>query len=80
MTTKPDVTRGRDSIDRAGNDAAAIAGLEEEDVADAGAGASRGVPGIDPATGEVSGAGSGTGGGNPGEDYDDDHTTGSNQR
>lgn len=35
-------------------------------------GGSRGVPHIDPVTGEVSGTGSGAGGGNAGEDYDDD--------
>ncbi len=68
----------RDNIDRAANDAAAREDLREPDeVRDTG-GASRGPPGIDPVTGEVTGAGSGAGGGNPGEDYDDDHTAGSN--
>lgn len=41
-------------------------------------GGSRGRAAIDPVTGEVQGGGSGAGGGNPGEDYDDDHTAGSN--
>lgn len=73
----------RNAIDRQANDEAArkALGLKVDgasDGAESGNGASRGVAGVDPRTGEVFGAGSGTGGGNPGEDYDDDHTAGSN--
>lgn len=71
----------RDNIDRAGNDAAArdLLGTNAPDEASVSPGhATRGVAGVDPLTGEVVGAGSGTGGGNPGEDFDDDHTAGSN--
>lgn len=65
-------------IDRVGNDAAARDGLDLDKGPDRPRRASRGLAGVDPATGEVSGAGSGTGGSNPGEDFDDDHTAGSN--
>ncbi len=76
MTTRE--IRMRDNIDRTANDAAARENLREPGEARNAAEASRGPPGIDPVTGEVTGAGSGAGGGNPGEDYDDDHTAGSN--
>ena len=62
-------------IDAAGNDAAALALLRPNPAAQAG---NEILPGIDPATGEVSRSGSGTGGGNAGEDHDNDHTAGSN--
>lgn len=67
----------RDNIDRAGNDAAVREALLP-DPATTPVGGSRGPAGIDPVTGEVSGAGSGAGGGNAGEDFDGDHTAGSN--
>lgn len=62
-------------IDGTANDAAARALLMPGAIGRSGAAI---LPGIDPATGEVSGSGSGTGGGNAGEDHDDDHTAGSN--
>ncbi len=69
-------------IDRQGNDEAVRDALGADGANPVGTnrvgGGSRGVAGIDPDTGEVSGGGSGTGGSNPGEDYDDDHTAGSN--
>lgn len=70
----------RDNIDRVGNDAAVreAVGPDANAKASFDEGASRGTPGVDPVTGEVSGAGSGAGGSSPGEDYDDDHTAGSN--
>lgn len=67
-----------DGVDRAGNDAAVREGLRSTEFPNDDGKASRGTPGVDPVTGEVTGAGSGAGGGNPGEDYDDDHTAGSN--
>lgn len=73
-------TGDRDGIDRRSNDEAAREALggDRGDGNDGVEGASRGVATIDPDTGEVSGGGSGAGGSNPGEDYDDDHTAGSN--
>lgn len=75
-----------DGIDRAGNDDAARALLKPEAKARTlgsighreSDGGSRGPAAIDEVSGEVSGGGSGTGGGNAGEDFDDDHTAGSN--
>ena len=64
-----------DGIDRRHNDDAARALLRPDDAAQQ---AGHLLPAVDPATGEVTGTGSGTGGGNPGEDYDTDHTAGSN--
>lgn len=66
-------------IDRGGNDDAVRKALHPASgLKPAEDGASRGVAAIDPRTGEVKGGGSGAGGGNPGEDYDDDHSAGSN--
>lgn len=64
-----------DGIDRRHNDEAARAMLRPDDGARL---AGHLLPAVDPATGEVTGTGSGTGGGNAGEDYDTDHTAGSN--
>lgn len=68
---------GRNGIDRTENDAA-VADVLRGTRALAGHAPVSNIPYVDPLTGEVSGTGSGTGGGNPGEDYDDDHTAGSN--
>lgn len=68
----------RDNIDRAGNDDAVRKALLPDPRPEDADGASRGHAAIDPVTGEVSGAGSGAGGGVAGEDFDDDHTSGSN--
>ena len=65
----------RDGMDRLHNDEAARKLLRPDD------GTAMGehiLPPVDPATGEVHGPGMDTGGGNAGEDYDDDHTAGSN--
>jgi len=74
MTGKSEVD-AHDGIDRAGNDEAARTLLSPAPELKATAGL---LPAIDPATGEVAGTGSGAGGGNQGEDFDDDHTAGSN--
>lgn len=68
----------RNGIDRTANDAAVAAALGGGGAVDEATHAVPSLPGVDPVTGEVRGTGSGTGGGNPGEDYDDDHTAGSN--
>lgn len=75
------MTVGGDGIDRAGNDAAARAalGMDARRSLDEGRErTSSATPAVDEVTGEVSGTGSGAGGSNPGEDFDDDHTAGSN--
>ena len=69
---------GGGGIDRAGNDAAVARALHGSEPDGRRVGSSSVSPTIDPVTGEVSGTGSGTGGGNAGEDFDDDHTAGSN--
>lgn len=68
----------RDNIDRVGNDEAVRRALISDPRPQDEDGASRGRAAIDPVTGEVSGAGSGAGGSVAGEDFDDDHTSGSN--
>jgi len=66
-------------IDRGGNDDAVRKALNAvPNIEPTEDGASRGVAAVDPRTGEVKGGGSGAGGGDPGEDYDDDHSAGSN--
>ena len=62
-------------IDQASNDAAALAMLRPDASRRSGEGV---LPAIDPSTGDVSGSGAGPGGGNAGEDFDGDHTAGSN--
>lgn len=65
----------RDGMDPLHNDEAARKLLRPDD------GTAMGdniLPPLDPVTGEVTGPGLGAGGGNAGEDYDDDHTAGSN--
>lgn len=74
MTGKSEVN-AHDGIDRAANDEAARVLLNPSPEMKATAGL---LPEIDSATGEVAGTGSGAGGGNRGEDFDDDHTAGSN--
>lgn len=78
VSEKPGQVPGGGGIDRAENDAAVARVLHGSEPDGARVGASSVSPTIDPVTGEVSGTGSGTGGGNAGEDFDDDHTAGSN--
>lgn len=75
---KPGEIPGGGGIDRASNDAAVALALHGSEPDGGRAGGSRVSPFVDPATAEVQGTGSGTGGGNAGEDYDGDHTAGSN--
>lgn len=69
---KPGRVHGGDGIDGAGNEAAIALAVDGVEL-----GGSPVSPALGP-NGEVSGTGSGTGGGNAGEDYDTDHTAGSN--